>query len=196
MQEYQIEIIETLNKTVSVIADTSEEALSKVRRAYRDGEIVLGSEHLLDTDIFVGEPDEELDFTLTALYVQPQRPPEEVKIHDDLVTLQGIVQGPIEIISPYADPVVIICNEEGKIEQLPYNRVLSDSRGNIQDVIAGNFLIVGTTEDGELKSLDSAMLEKYSKKFETPERFQLFEGKLAVQKIKPPKPKHKHEFSL
>lgn len=196
MQEYQIEIIETLNKTVSVIADTSEEALSKVRRAYRDGEIVLGSEHLLDTDIFVGDPEEQLDFTLTALYVQPQRPPEEVRIHDDLVTLQGIVQGPIEVISPFEDPVVIICNEEGKIDQLPYNRVLSDSRGNVHDIIAGNFLIVGTNEDGELTSLDTEMLDKYMKKFETPEKFKLIGEKLAVQKITTPKQKHKHEFSL
>ncbi|MFI3141767.1 MAG: DUF3846 domain-containing protein [Clostridia bacterium] len=195
MQEFKIEIVETLNKTVTVMANSSEDALAKVRRAYRDGEMVLGSEHLLDTEIFVADP-EELDFTLTALYVQPQRPAEEIHIDDGLITLQGLVQGPIEVISPFEDQVVIICNEEGKIDQLPYNRVLSDSRGNVHDIIAGNFLIVGTNEDGELTSLDSAMLEKYSKKFETPERFQLFEGKLAVQKIKPPKQKQKHEFSL
>lgn len=177
-KEYQIEIVETLSKTVTVTADSSEEALSQVRRAFRDSEIILDADNFLDAEIFEVKPIEQ-DLALTALCIKPQRPPEEVRVNDDLVTLQGLVQGPIEVISPFADDVVIICNEEGKLEQLPYNRVLSDERGNIQDVIVGNFLIVGI-HDGEFTSLNKDMLNKYSKKFENIETFSLNNGKLNV----------------
>lgn len=47
---YPIEITETLQRTVTVEADTLEQALSKVKAAYADGSIVL------DVDDMVGPP--------------------------------------------------------------------------------------------------------------------------------------------
>lgn len=41
MKKYSVEITETLQKTVTVAAENPEEALQKVREAYRDGLIVL-----------------------------------------------------------------------------------------------------------------------------------------------------------
>lgn len=50
MKKYSIEITETLQKTITVEADTPEAAISKVMDGYRDGTIVLGG------DDMVGEP--------------------------------------------------------------------------------------------------------------------------------------------
>lgn len=50
MKKYSIEITETLQKTVTVEAETPEAAMSKVMAGYDDGSIVLGG------DDMVGEP--------------------------------------------------------------------------------------------------------------------------------------------
>lgn len=50
MKKYNIEITETLQKTVTVEAESPEQAMSKVRAAYGDGSIVLGG------DDMVGQP--------------------------------------------------------------------------------------------------------------------------------------------
>ncbi len=50
MKKYSIEITETLQKTITVEAETPEQAMSKVRAGYEDGTIVLGG------DDMVGEP--------------------------------------------------------------------------------------------------------------------------------------------
>ena len=62
-----------------------------------------------------------------------------------LESLQHEVGGCIEAIYPYEDPVALICNEEGKLEGLPLNRALRDEDGDIYDVVAGTFLVVGLT---------------------------------------------------
>ena len=45
------------------------------------------------------------------------------------------------------DSVALVCNEEGKLEGLPLNRALRDEDGDIYDVVAGTFLVVGLTDD-------------------------------------------------
>lgn len=66
-------------------------------------------------------------------------------------TISGLskkeVGGYIEEIAPFPDPVAIICNEEGKIDGLPLNRAIKDEDGDIVDVIAGTFLVVGCNPD-------------------------------------------------
>ena len=57
------------------------------------------------------------------------------------------VGGCIEAIYPYEDPVALVCNEEGKLEGLPLNRALRDEDGDIYDVVAGTFMVVGLTDD-------------------------------------------------
>lgn len=41
----------------------------------------------------------------------------------------------------------IVCNEEAKLEGLPLNRALRDEDGDIYDIVAGTFMVVGLTED-------------------------------------------------
>ena len=73
--------------------------------------------------------------TLTVLMVEPGKAPYQAAIGADLKSLQQVVGGYIESISPYDDPVAIICNEEGKLEQLPFNRGLRDESGNLYDFL-------------------------------------------------------------
>ena len=67
------------------------------------------------------------------------------EIDNDLASYQKLVGGYIEIIAPFSDGVVLVCNEEGKINWLPLNRAIRDEDGNVLDIIAGTaFLWWGT----------------------------------------------------
>ncbi len=102
---------------------------------------------------------------MDVLLIEPGRHPLLVDIKNDLKTLQEKVGGLIEVIYPFTDLVGLICNEEGKLLGLPLNRALAD-----YDIIAGTFLIVGLNEDS-FCSLTPALIEKYRRKFYTPEQF-------------------------
>lgn len=99
---------------------------------------------------------------LNALLVEPNKLPQRITINNSLEEKQKLVGGDIE----YAylqghNDVVLICNEEGKILGLPFNRDIG------YDVIVGNFLIVGDDpEIGEDRSLTEDQIEKYTKMFD------------------------------
>jgi len=98
---------------------------------------------------------------LKGLLVKPNELPEEITFDNTLKKKQELVNGYIEYAysEDYPD-VVFICNEEGKIRGLPYNRDIG------HDIIAGNFLIISSDlEDGEDRSLSENQLIKYKKVF-------------------------------
>ena len=72
-----------------------------------------------------------------------------------------------------------VCNDEGKLEQLPFNRGLRDESGNLYDYIAGNFMIVGLGEEN-FTSLPPEYIEKYSQLFAQPEILNITNGKFEV----------------
>ena len=72
-----------------------------------------------------------------------------------------------------------VCNEEGKLEQLPFNRGLRDESGNLYDYIAGNFMIVGLGEE-DFTSLPPEYIEKYSQLFAQPEILNITNGRFEV----------------
>ena len=63
---------------------------------------------------------------MKVLMVQPGEIPHETDIEPGLESLQAAVDGPIQAVYPYEDPVALICNEEGKFLGLPLNRALRD----------------------------------------------------------------------
>ena len=98
---------------------------------------------------------------LKGLLVKPNELPEEITFDNTLKKKQELVNGYIEYAysENYPD-VVFICNEEGKIKGLPYNRDIG------HDIIAGNFIIISAREeDGEDLSLSDRQMEKYKKIF-------------------------------
>ena len=98
---------------------------------------------------------------LRCLLVEPYRLPEVIEINNTLEDKQKIVGGYIECAYlPNDEEVVIICNEEGKINGLQLNRNIG------HDIIAGPFLIVGDDyENGDFKSLTDEQIMKYKIKF-------------------------------
>ena len=99
------------------------------------------------------------------------------EIDSGLESLQHEVGGYIEAIYPYEDPVALVCNEEGKLEGLPLNRALRDEDGDIYDVVAGTFMVVGLTDDS-FGSLTVEQMQKFSDHFKVPEQFVKLEIRL------------------
>ncbi len=126
-----------------------------------------------------GNEEKKQETTLTAVVVEPEKKPEIKEIGSSLEDLQALVGGYIQAVYPYDDPVAIVCNEEAKLSGLPLNRALRDENGEIYDVLAGTFAVVGLTDDS-FGSLDSGLAEKYSKLFEQPEQFAILGDKVVA----------------
>ena len=120
---------------------------------------------------------------IRVLSVQPLRKPIVKDIPDDLASLQKEVQGDIQAIYPFEDRVALICNEEGKLLQLPPNRALRAKDGTVYDIVVGDFLIAGIGEEN-FCSLSDDMIEKYTKLYETPELIIQAEGRIVVFHMK------------
>lgn len=116
---------------------------------------------------------------ITVLSVKPLREPCVITIPNKLKTMQDQVGGMIEAVYPFEDPVAIILNEEGKLNGSMPNRGLYDSSGNLYDVIAGTFLIVGLSEE-DFCSLSEELSEKYMEKYKIPERMAFINGRIRM----------------
>ncbi len=122
--------------------------------------------------------------TITALMIEPGKAPRKTEITDKLSAYQQAVGGYIECVYPWEDTAGIICNEEGKLMNLPLNRALrNEETGEIYDVVAGNMLIVGLGDEGDFVSLTDEQLRTYTEKYRDPERFYYFDGKIVAKPI-------------
>lgn len=106
--------------------------------------------------------------TLRILRVEPGMTPEEKTIGSDLKSLQAEVSGYIECVY-MADNVVLVCNEEGKLNGMEMNRRLGD------DIICGPFFLVGDDGEGEFTSLSDEQIAALKSEFAEPDRFNEFE---------------------
>lgn len=173
MKEYDIKITETLEKTVTVKAESMEAAQAKVEEEYYNSEHILDSENFTGVDFsaeaereIVQEQKEQLD----VLLVKPGMYPQAVQIGGELEDLQKAVGGDIEAVYPYNEPVSLIVNDEGKLNGSELNRALRDDEGQIYDIVAGDFLVVGLGEE-DFASLSPKLMEKFEKEFHQPEMF-------------------------
>jgi hypothetical protein len=97
---------------------------------------------------------------IKVLIIEPGQEPRPAEIINDLYTLQGIVDGYIEITHPNDDGgVVVISNEEGKLRGLPSNREIN---GNMY---VGMLVVAGCNDNGEFCSLSSLQSEAYKQYF-------------------------------
>ena len=107
---------------------------------------------------------------MKILRVEPEKSPEIDDMDGTLEALQAAVGGYIEAVYPFDDPVAIVCNDDGKFNGMRPNRAIYDADGEIMDIIAGTFLIVGLDEDN-FAELSDEMAAKYVALFGTPEAF-------------------------
>ena len=80
------------------------------------------------------------------------------EINSDLHSLQAEVGVDIGATYPYSDPVALVCNDEGKLIGLELNRGLRDENGEIYDIVAGTFLVVGLVEE-DFASLSPELIQ-------------------------------------
>ena len=173
MKEFDIKIKETLEKTVTVEAENREEAEEMVRQSYFDGEHILDADNFTEVDFTVDAEREvqlEEPKKLDALLVKPGMYPQQVQINSGLAALQQAVEGDIEAAYYFEEPVAVIVNEEGKLNGSELNRAICDQDGNIVDIIASNFLVVGLGEEN-FCSLSPELMQKFEEKFHQPEMF-------------------------
>ena len=148
MKEFDVTITETLKLTVSVEASSKEEAQQMVSDQWHAGDHILDADNFVEVE-FESNDGKEIsaeraqDDTLEVLMVEQGQYPRVERIGSDLASLQKAVDGYIEAIYPYDDPVALICGEEAKLEGKPLNRALRDEHGEAYDVVAGTFLVVG-----------------------------------------------------
>ena len=110
---------------------------------------------------------------MRAIIVEPDSRPREADIQSDLRSLRAIVcrnGGHIEVVYPFEDNVGIINNDEGKLLGLQLNRALRNENGDIYDIICGNFIIAGLTEE-DFGDLTDEQVEKYTQMFYKKELF-------------------------
>jgi len=59
MKEYNVEITETLQKTVKIMAESEEDAIEKAKESYYAEEIVLDDSAYIDTEYKIVESEED-----------------------------------------------------------------------------------------------------------------------------------------
>ena len=92
---------------------------------------------------------------MKILIVEPERHPRIAEIPHTLEAMQQTVGGYIEITYPWRDPVALVCDEEGMLKQLPFNRLVAP-----QSAIFGTFFLCGIDEE-DLTDMPEELADKY-----------------------------------
>lgn len=109
---------------------------------------------------------------LKILIVEPRKPPREATISNHLESMQAVVDGLIQAIYPFAEPVALVCNDEGKFLGLSPNRSLRDENGNVYDIVCGTFFICAAPPHrSNFESLSDEQIKRYSEYFSKIEYF-------------------------
>ena len=113
---------------------------------------------------------EQNENTLSVLKIAPGQYPQQVEIDNNLKALQEAVGGTIAAVYPFADPVAIICNDDGKLMGLPLNRAMRDDSGAVYDAIAGTAFLCDCSGE-RFGSLSEEQCRRYQRQFRDPEQF-------------------------
>ena len=109
---------------------------------------------------------------MQVVVVEPKKKPMVQDISPDLESMQKIVGGTIEAVYPFGQPVALICNEEGKLLNLPLNRALRDDEGTVYDIISGTFFVCAAPPDSvRFADLTDLQVKTYMERFARPEIF-------------------------
>ena len=105
---------------------------------------------------------------MRVLIVEPMKPPVVKDISGTLESMQSIVGGLIQAVYPFEKPVALICNDEGKLLNLPANRYVPE----LPDIICGTFFLCSAPPGSEhFVSLTEEQINRYTQRFATPQLF-------------------------
>ena len=118
---------------------------------------------------------------MQVVVVEPKKKPVVQDISSDLESMQKTVGGSIEAVYPFDEPVALICNEGGKLLNLPLNRALRDDEGNVYDIISGTFFLCAAPPDSNhFAGLTEQQVKTYMERFAMPEMFLNVGGEMFV----------------
>ena len=118
---------------------------------------------------------------MQVVIVEPEKKPEVREIGNSLEAMQQVVGGFIEALYPFDEPVALICNEEGKLMDLPPNRALRDDTGEVYDIISGTFFLCAALPDSDrFEGLNDQQVRTYLERFAMPEMILNVGGDLFV----------------
>ena len=118
---------------------------------------------------------------MQVVIVESKKKPMLQDISPDLESMQRLVGGSIQAVYPFEEPVALIANEEGKLLNLPLNRVLRDGEGNVYDIIYGTFFLCAAPPDSDrFADLTDQQVKTYMERFAMPEMFLNVGGDLFV----------------
>lgn len=125
--------------------------------------------------------------TMTVVIVEPMQEPYTKEIPTGLKSLQNEVGGLIQVVYPFAEPIGLICNEEGKNEGLKLNRALYDAENQMYDIIAGTFILAGLGDE-DFTSLPPEHIKQMTERFKQPEAFFIHDGEIKALPVEIKKP--------
>ena len=137
--------------------------------------------NMIDEQINNEPPDKG---NITVLAVEPLQEPYIKEIPNTLEAMRKEVGGPIQTVYPFAEEAAIVCNDEAKLEGMRLNRALYDAEGEIYDIVAGPFIVVGLGEE-DFTSLPPELIDKIQKQFKQPEMFIKVNGEVQAVPVKP-----------
>ena len=118
---------------------------------------------------------------MQVVIVESKKKPMVQDISPDLESMQRIVGGSIQTVYPFDEPVALICNEEGKLLNLPLNRALRNDAGEVYDIISGTFFLCAAPPDSDrFADLTDQQVKTYMERFAMPEMFLNVGGDLFV----------------
>ena len=125
------------------------------------------------------------DEKIKVLMVEPGKKAYEKEIGTSLQEMYAALDCDcIQTYYPYDDLVVIVCDDEGKINGSRANRAIYGENGEMMDIICGKFFICDCSTDS-FKSLPDDMMQKYKNQFLLPERFCRINGEILAVKYDP-----------
>jgi hypothetical protein len=105
--------------------------------------------------------------SIQIVVVEPMKKPYKKTIPNTLEAMQDVVNGHIEIVpfgkTEKGGSLAITLNEEGKLINMPMNRIILGKGGS--DVFVGTFFITAFNMQGDNISLSDIECEKFIKRF-------------------------------
>ena len=125
------------------------------------------------------------DKRIKVLMVEPGKKAYETEVGTNLHELYAALDCDcIQTFYPYEDLVVLVCDDEGKLNGSQPNRAIYGEDGKMMDIIFGKFFICDCSTP-EFKSLPDDMMEKYKNQFLMPERFCRINDEILAVKFDP-----------
>ena len=97
---------------------------------------------------------------MRVIWVKVGENPTVISIPHQLEYMQELVGGLIEVVEPFSDDIVLVCNENGRNENKPLNRIINE-----QMDIHGDFFICGQDSVG-LCDMPENKVDGYVRKFQ------------------------------